>query len=369
MRRIILSMVLCFSLVSNGLAQQFGESTAPDRVPSNTNVEVKVETDAKFVSIKARKSLFEVVKVYEGDGGSRNKVLNATDLATLQQEIKGQPRVYSFTGPDGKYLIEITQFDPVLGIKEEAITVVIGDEDPAKVSLTCDKESVVEGKGQITVTARLTKPVDKEVTVTPNFGGTAELFEDYDFVPKACCISIPAGQTVGTATITPLADGKKEGDETVNLSIDKVTNAVIGSPSACNFVIKDEDDGPTPPPVDDLEAQVEKALAVVDTSVQNKMIDIRQPDGNTIQKKAVHAVGQQYGDIAREAKKLPDSWDIATMVDESKVRAGTVIPSENLSDWLPFFKELTKAQRELDTNDINDWIEFFEVVDKVLTSV
>lgn len=377
MKKVLLSIVLCFSLISIGFGQQFGSSTAPEQVPSNTNVEVKVETDAKFVSIKARKSLFEVVKVYEGDNGSRNKVLNASDLTTLQSNIKGQPRLYTFTGPDGKYLVEITQFDPVMGIKEEAITVIIGTIDPALVSLMCDKESVIEGQGQVTVTARLNKPVDKEVTVTPNFGGTATLFEDYDFQPKACCISIPAGQLTGTAVIIPIAEeqtisqrvfaDKAEGDETVQLTIDKVTNAKIGNPSSCNFIIKDSDpDDPDDPDVDDLETQIEELLAKVSASTRNEMVDVRMPDGNTMSKKAVHAIGQEYGDIAREVKKSPNSWDIATMVDESKTRVGGVIPSSSLPNWLGFFSDLTKLQKGLDTSNIDDWIEFFEAVDKVL---
>ena len=370
MKRFLLTAILCMAFISTGFAEPFGDASAPEAVPSHKSVEVKVVTDARFVSVLARKSLFENVKVYETDNGVREAVRLATDLEELHKTLKQIERCFVFTGEDGLYLVEVTYFDPNLGIKRETLRVTIGPIPPvemAVVTWSCDKSSVAEGS-QVVLTARLNKPVDKDVTVTPNFGGQAVLLEDYTFEPKACCIVIPAGQVAATATITTLVDGVKEDDESVTLSIDKVTNAVAGNPKVCNFTILG-DNTPPPGPDGDLEQQVEDVLSKVSRSVQNTVILIRQPDGNTIRKKIVHAIGQQYGNIAREAKNSPGSWDVATMVDESKVRVGSVMPTSELSKWLGFFQDLTKLQKELDTNDMNDWIEFFEAVETVLTSV
>jgi hypothetical protein len=363
------------ALVSTSFAQVSGDASIPETVPSNGIVKIEVKTDARFVSVIARKSLFESATVLELENGLRDLVRKAKDIETLRGSLKELERVFVFTGADGKYLVEITYYDPELGIKREVFKVNIGPIPPVEmpvVTWTCDKKSVKEGE-QVVLTARLSKPSEKDVTVTPNFGGDAVLFEDYSFAPKACCITIPAGQVAGTATLSVIKDDKKENDEIVTLTIDKVTNSVIGNPQVCNFTILGDDSpgpgpGPGPVPGGDLEKQVNAALSSVDNSVQSQMIRIRQPDGNTIEKKAVHAIGQQYGDIAREVKKSPSSWDIATMVDESKVRVGGVIPSASLPKWLDFFKELTKLQRELDTNDMDDWVKFFEAVETVLTS-
>jgi hypothetical protein len=377
MKNILLVITLCLTMIGQVSSQEFGDATAPEKVPSNQQVEVKVKTDAKFVSIKARKSLFDVAKVYLLDGGTRTLVENSQDLAALKDGVKKTDRIYVFTGTDGLYIVEITYFDPERGIQEEALKVLIGS-DKAKVSISCQSQSVEEGKGTIVVTGTLDKVVDQEVTVTMNFGGTATLFKDYTVNPQACCISIPAGQLTGQMVLIPLVDAEKEGPESINLTIEKVLNAEIGDRKSCSSTILDStspnppptpdpDPDPPTPPVNSVEAQINAAMLLVPAALRDEMIAVRQADGNTLQVKAVLAVGRQYKDIAAEAKKNPGAWDVATMADESRVRVGGVIPSKSLNGWLPFFSGLTKLQKGLDPAKLDDWIQFFQSVNGVLS--
>ena len=128
MNKYTCSIFFCLILLPTMLfAQLSGSAIAPERVPSNANVEILVETTAKFVSVKARRSLFESVKVVEISENLRSMVLNATDLAELQKLVAETPRKFVFTGVDGKYLVEIMMFDTQLGIFSEELVVEIGD--------------------------------------------------------------------------------------------------------------------------------------------------------------------------------------------------------------------------------------------------
>jgi hypothetical protein len=79
------------------------EASAPKTVDA---AYVKVITPAKFVKVKARKSLFE----------------NADVIKLSETE-------YAFTG-NGRYALEVTSFDPSLGIDERVIDVTFDDSPP-----------------------------------------------------------------------------------------------------------------------------------------------------------------------------------------------------------------------------------------------
>lgn len=79
------------------------EGSEPEFAPAAI---IQVKTNSKFVRVKARKNLFEGVNVTK---------LNDTDYLLLGE---------------GKYAVEVTTFDPELGIDERILTVELGPSEP-----------------------------------------------------------------------------------------------------------------------------------------------------------------------------------------------------------------------------------------------
>ena len=86
----------------------------PEMVPRDTMGSIYVETESKFLTVRVRKSLFERVEVIEA-------------------KPDGDKRRFVFTGPPGKYAVEVIAFDPDTGILEEFATVpIIGETSPGE---------------------------------------------------------------------------------------------------------------------------------------------------------------------------------------------------------------------------------------------
>jgi len=113
------------------------------------------------------------------------------------------------------------------------------------VSLSVSPASIAEAGGVATVTATLSTASADPVTVGLTINGTATSGSDYSI--SATSISIPAGATSGTTTITAINDSNFEGDESVVVSFGALVNANAGSPASVTATIVDDD--PPPPPV------------------------------------------------------------------------------------------------------------------------
>jgi acylphosphatase len=95
------------------------------------------------------------------------------------------------------------------------------------VSFTAAAQSVAEGVGTATITAQLSSSSTQVVTVPFTVGGTATNPADYTI--SASPLTIPAGNTTGTITVTVVADGVAEPDETVIVTLGTPTNATLGA--------------------------------------------------------------------------------------------------------------------------------------------
>jgi hypothetical protein len=103
------------------------------------------------------------------------------------------------------------------------------------VSFTAAAQSVSEGVGTATITAQLSSPSSQAVTVPFTVGGTATDPADYSI--SGSPITIPAGSTTGTVTVTVVTDGVAEPDETVVVTLGAPTNAVLGTPTVHSLTI------------------------------------------------------------------------------------------------------------------------------------
>ena len=134
------------------------------------------------------------------------------------------------------------------GLDAGAATLTITDDDaaPTAVSLSLNPAAVGESAAAtaVTVTASLNNsPLSAATTVTvTRTGGTANSGTDYPAI-NAFTVTIPSGQTTGTATLSfdPSGDGLAEGDETVIL-----TGSAAGLTSGtATLTITDDDPAPT----------------------------------------------------------------------------------------------------------------------------
>ncbi len=110
---------------------------------------------------------------------------------------------------------------------------------PPNVTLQSDVTSIRESGEVATITATLSEIVELDVTVTLNFEGTAT--QDADYTVSSNSLTIPAGQTTVTTSITALQDNSIEGTERIEVSINQITNAEEITPQLVNITLIDDD--------------------------------------------------------------------------------------------------------------------------------
>ncbi len=103
------------------------------------------------------------------------------------------------------------------------------------VSFTAASQAVGEGVGTATITAQLSSTSSQVVTVPFTVGGTATNPADYTIT--ASPLVIAAGSTTATITVTVVADGVAEPDETVIVTLGTPTNAVLGATTSHTLTI------------------------------------------------------------------------------------------------------------------------------------
>jgi len=126
-----------------------------------------------------------------------------------------------------------------VGSPSSATGTILNDDVPS-VSIAVSPTSVVEDSGNALVyTFTLDRPNPSALPVNFTVGGTAVNGTDYATI--ASPLSIPAGATTGTITVTPLADTTIEADKTVVLSLAAGTGYAVGAPAAATGTIVDDD--------------------------------------------------------------------------------------------------------------------------------
>ncbi|WP_284381999.1 tandem-95 repeat protein [Litoribrevibacter albus] len=103
-------------------------------------------------------------------------------------------------------------------------TVTINDDDSATVRLLVSNTSIVEAAGASTITAILDKSTFEDVVVSLGYSGTAS---SNDYVMSEETITVSAGQTIGTVTLTAVQDTTEETDESVIIDITGVSGGSV----------------------------------------------------------------------------------------------------------------------------------------------
>ncbi|KAB2892593.1 MAG: hypothetical protein F9K28_11445, partial [Bacteroidetes bacterium] len=114
-------------------------------------------------------------------------------------------------------------------------TLTIGAQPLPTVSFTAAAQSVSEG-AVATITAQLSSPSSQQVTVPFTLGGTAGM-PPADYLINASPLTIAAGNTTGTITVSVIADGVAEPNETVIVTLGAPTNATLGQTTVHTLTI------------------------------------------------------------------------------------------------------------------------------------
>lgn len=117
--------------------------------------------------------------------------------------------------------------------------------DLPTVGLSVDPAAFSELGGSATVTATLSGTYSQDVSVSLSFGGAATL--DSDYSASASVLTIAAGNTTATSTLSAIDDLVFEGDEGITVSISSAANATVGTPASVAATIVEND--PAPPPM------------------------------------------------------------------------------------------------------------------------
>jgi outer membrane protein OmpA-like peptidoglycan-associated protein len=113
------------------------------------------------------------------------------------------------------------------------------------VNFTSAGATVSESSGTVSVTAQLSGTASSAVTVPITLSGTATLGAAADYTISTTSITIPAGQTSGSAVISIVNDALDEADETVIVTMGTPTNASAGATTVYTLTITDDDPTPT----------------------------------------------------------------------------------------------------------------------------
>ncbi|PJB68931.1 MAG: hypothetical protein CO095_10515, partial [Armatimonadetes bacterium CG_4_9_14_3_um_filter_58_7] len=115
---------------------------------------------------------------------------------------------------------------------------------PPTVQFTLASQSSPVESGDLTITAQLSAVSAQNVTVPYSISGTAT--ENVDYTITASPITIPAGRTTGTITISIKEDTVDKTDETVIVTMGDPTNATKGATTVHTATIADDDGSPSP---------------------------------------------------------------------------------------------------------------------------
>ena len=128
----------------------------------------------------------------------------------------------------------------------QTATITINDNESApSVTLSTDNTSFTEGLSDRTVTATLSQASSVATTVTLAYSGTATYGTDYTVSGTGTTITIVAGATSGSLTITNTDDALYEGTETIIIDIASVTNATENGTQQKTISLFDNDSAPS----------------------------------------------------------------------------------------------------------------------------
>ena len=107
-------------------------------------------------------------------------------------------------------------------------------------SLSRSSTSFSEAGGSVVITATLETPAPNTVTIPLIFGGTAT--EGTDYTVSNNTLTILAGETLGSITISSLQDTNVEGTETISITLNNAGGYLLSGGAAVIQILDDDID-------------------------------------------------------------------------------------------------------------------------------
>jgi len=124
---------------------------------------------------------------------------------------------------------------------QQVVATITDDDVAPTVTLSAAPATIAETGGSATLTATLSAASGQAVTVSLAFSGTAASPGDY--TASASAITIAAGATSGSITLSSVADGSNESNETIVVDVTSVTNGTESGTQTQTVTITDDDSG------------------------------------------------------------------------------------------------------------------------------
>jgi hypothetical protein len=151
---------------------------------------------------------------YSLEFSNTNSTITLTPNEPLDYET-----AYTLALSAGNYTLEGKSFEEPLELSFTTAAFV-----PPVLSLSSDKLELEENADMATITASLDKVSQNEVSATIELGGSATETVDYDVIGNLN-ITIPAGSTSASISVTSILDAENEGNETIVFALSNVVNA------------------------------------------------------------------------------------------------------------------------------------------------
>lgn len=127
----------------------------------------------------------------------------------------------------------------VLG-DDTGVGTITNDDTAPTVQFSAQSSSGRESSTTVSVVVSLSAPSSQNITVSfAATGGTATITDDYSLASSS--ITIPAGSSQGTFTLTVVNDETQESDETIILTLSSPVNATLGSVQTYTYTIVNDD--------------------------------------------------------------------------------------------------------------------------------
>lgn len=162
-------------------------------------------------------------------------IAGATNIAFAILEVGGVSRLYSIDLAGGGATVVGTLGTGTADFGGLAIAPSV-----PTVTLTVNNAVISESGGVATITATLSNPYFKDVSIPLVIRSTATPGADFQASPGAV---ISTGGTTATFTITALNDASDEESEIVIVELGALTNGVPGTPNSVTVTIADDDPG------------------------------------------------------------------------------------------------------------------------------
>ncbi|MCP4128752.1 MAG: hypothetical protein GY753_17075, partial [Gammaproteobacteria bacterium] len=149
------------------------------------------------------------------------------------------------TIPEADESLTVTLSNPVnssLGGNTSYAHGIINDDDPPQVQVGAPMGMGDESFSSLTLQVNLSAVSTLDVSVDYTVTGTATSGSDY--TSASSTLTIPAGSTSGTISITIINDTLFEGNESLNIALTNPVNAGLGSSTSYSYTILDNDNPP-----------------------------------------------------------------------------------------------------------------------------